>query len=348
MVEGYSQSHSRFVTRNTRAIAIFDVSGSTTLWHETRVRDFDSQSAGHQRSLANALGFFFESAVELAKDNDLIFLNTTGDGFVVASHPTHWSLPGISGKDPNYHPCQMIYDFYVSVCDTFANLISSPIRDRKYICANTISLRVGLHYGWVYRLKNQPEDFFFGDSLNYAARLMDTQTAREGMPASSFSFFKRFHRLGTKDPGQPEETIRDRNKYPEPIPVFNLHDRARARNMIARVRHYFEYTPDRLASVIFDVRKIRALLESKEVDPIGETKRSFSISYSYAPPGEANRTSVNFAVERGYSGDSEFEGKTVKLRILHKDFENVAPRTWIRELSLWNKRLKLLHDSRWQ
>lgn len=347
MLNQSTDSSSIFVTRHTRAIAFFDISGSTTLWHETKVRDFDTRNAVHQKFLSNALGSFLESAVSLAQERDLIFVNTTGDGFVIASHPTHWSPPGGRYKDPNYHPCQIVYYYYISISDAFRNLIEAPIHGLKYICANTISLRVALHHGWVYRLKNSHENLFFGDSLNYAARILDTRIAREGLPACSFSFFKRFHRMGSKDPGQPEETIWDRNRYPEPIPVYNLHDPEQARYRIERVRHFLDDPPERLVSTIFNVQKIRKLLGCDKADPIADTKSPFSISYSFVPQGETNSTSVKFTVEQGHAARPGPEKAPVKLRVLHKGFEHVATRSWIRELASWNYRMSLLDNPEW-
>lgn len=340
MSDRVSESSHTDVTRYPRAIGFFDVSGSTTLWHETKIRDFDPDSTKHQTFLSNALGAFLHSAILLAEQGGLVFVNTTGDGFVVASHPTHWSTRGREHKDQDYHPCQLMYDYYLSVTREFEKNIKTQIIERNYVCGRTIVLRVGLHYGPVCRLKNGHESFFFGDALNYAARILDAHTSRAGLPACSYVFFRRFHRLGKKELAAQTETISDRNVYPEPIPVYNLHDPAAAYYKIERIRHYPRALHEKLHDLVFDVKKIRALLANQKVEPIAGGRTLASASYAYQPQGETGNTLVQFSIERQDRIDGNALSGTVALRIRHTGFEAIRPRAWKRELGLWNSRLQ--------
>lgn len=328
-----------------RAIGFFDISGSTALWHEARFRDRQQGSTGprpspQQVKLAGILADFFALARRQAEWLGLVFVNTTGDGFVVASRPTFWSPHGRGHRDGNYHPCQILYDYGLAVASDFEKHVKRVVRELQYVNARVATLRIGFHYGQLYELNDDEHPLFFGDALNLSSRLLDSKVARTGHPACSYQFFKRFHRLGRREPGAPQETIIDRNRYPEPIDVYDLYSAQGAHFRIDRVREFEASHLPEIEAYLSDLQAVRALMKSTEVSVLPNCPDALAC-YSYRFPSENQSTHVHFSIDGDPDGRFVAAGKT-RIRIRHSGFEGIKNQWWVREIREWGERLATL------
>lgn len=319
-----------------RAVGYFDISASTILWHEARSRDQGEEAGRCQEDLAHALATFFAVAITDAADAGLLFVNTTGDGFLVVSHSTYWSQHSQRHDDPNYHPAQVMYAFTRRTLQAFSR-VRAFVDKRRFLCRKSVCLRVALHYGRVQQLQSDGHVHFFGDALNYASRLLDSGVARRNRLATSRVFFARFHRIDPKDVGVPAERLADRNKYPEPIEVYDLHNVTNAKHRIERVREYRDLSPTGLKRIVFDAARVGRVLPGASAAKGRNTPSS--AQYDYMPKGSRHATLVEFLIEPKYRRRGVAAGPGARLKIKHSGFENQPESVWLNELHEWDARL---------
>lgn len=147
------------------AIGFFDISGFTTLWHEARSRDHGEEDGDCQSKLAQALGDFFSCIIQKTNECGVMFVNTTGDGFLAVSHSTYWSRTTEIHDDFNYHPTRVMYDFARCANSTFGKTIRPFVSSERFVCRKNVQLRTALHYGSVHQVPGCAGSGFFGDSL---------------------------------------------------------------------------------------------------------------------------------------------------------------------------------------
>jgi len=322
----------------SRAIGFFDISGSTVLWHEARSRDQDEDNGQFQAQLTRAFSEFFSDAIKNGEKYGIQFANTNGDGFLTVSHSLYWSRKA-DEKDPNYHPAQVMHLYVGSIKKAFEKNIRSVIDDQRYVCRRSVDLRVALHFGLTHLLCIDNHSHFFGDSLNYASRLLDSGVARRKTIATSSAFFARFHRT-KKRIGVPVETLTDRNKYPEPIEVYDLYDADNAGFRIERVRVYPQQVEESLKKAIFNASKLTNILSVHSLE--SEVQSSSSCSYRFVPKHSDEPTLIEFIIESTPGkGDSK---STTKLKMIQTGFEKQLRTTWIKEIQAWEKRLSRLEN----
>lgn len=323
-----------------RAIGYFDVSASTVLWHEARSRDQDEEGGRCQEELAQALAAFFSAAIQNAEECGVHFVNTTGDGFLTVSHSTYWSRQTGGHNDPNYHPAQAMYGFSRSAQVAFEEYLRSVIKAQRFVCRRSVHLRVALHYGSIHKLDNVDGVHFFGDPLNYASRLLDSGVARRNQIACSRIFFARFHRRDLEEVGPPAEALSDRNKYPEPVEVYDLHDAQAAGHRIERVCEYQHFSRTELERTVFDAARVNRLLSG--ASQIKGRSTSASRAYSYVPKGSQKATIVEFLIEPKYRRRGIAQGPGTRLKVKQTGFELQPRSVWQNELQTWEKRLEII------
>jgi len=323
-----------------RAIGYFDVSASTVLWHEARSRDQDEEGGQCQEELGQALAAFFSAAIQNAEECGVHFVNTTGDGFLTVSHSTYWSRQTSGHDDPNYHPAQAMYGFTRSAQSAFEEQVRSVIEAQRFVCRRSVHLRVALHYGSIHQLSSNDGVHFFGDPLNYASRLLDSGVARRKQIACSRIFFARFYRRDIEDVGLPAEALSDRNKYPEPIEVYDLHDAQAAGHRIERVREYQHFSKTELERTVFDAARVKRLLDG--ASPVKGRSTSSSRAYSYVPKGGKEATLVEFLIEPKYRRRGIAQGPGKRLKVKQSGFELQPRSIWQNELEAWEKRLAMI------
>jgi class 3 adenylate cyclase len=326
-----------------RAIGYFDVSASTILWHEARSRDQGEEEGRCQETLAQALADFFSAAIQKAAECGVQFVNTTGDGFLAVSHSTYWSSQTGRHDDPNYHPAQAICAFTRNAHGAFAEHVRTFVETQRFVCRKSVHLRVALHYGSVHELNSGGRVHFFGDPLNYASRLLDSGVARRNQIACSQVFFARFHRREIKEVGPPAETMSDRNKYPEPVEVYDLHDIQAAGHRIERVREYQGFSKEDLKRVVFDAGRVGHVLVG--ASPVKGRSTPSSMSYTYLPKGGSEPTLVEFLIEPRYRSKGIAPGPGARLKVKQFGFASQPESVWRNELYEWDSRLATIGES---
>lgn len=326
-----------------RAIGYFDVSASTILWHEARSRDQGEEEGQCQEKLTQALADFFSAAIAKAAESGVQFVNSTGDGFLAVSHSTYWSNHTGRHDDPNYHPAQAMYAFSRRAYAAFEEHIRTFVNTQRFVCRKTVYLRVALHYGSVHQLNSGSHPYFFGDPLNYASRLLDSNVARRNQIACSRVFFARFHRRDIEEVGGPREIMADRNKYPEPIEVYDLHDVEAAGYRIERVREYEGLSKKDLKRVVFDAASIGRVLV--RASPVKGKGTHSSMAYSYVPKGGKEPTLVEFLIEPRYRRRGIAHGAGVRLKVRQSRFALQPETVWRNELHEWDRRLTMIAEA---
>jgi len=187
---------------------VADLTDSTSLLY---------QAANGERNMVTVTEVyrrFFQNVFTGAQHSENVhIINTTGDGFLAI-------IPEIPGTRPS----RTLVEFASRVRryfekDTKPMLGSLPFRQE-------VNLRMALHHGHLYRIRiskgKDQQSLYIGDDLNLAARVANSQTARDYGIAITNAFYNRLMLLDRRSESSPHELIRDRNIYPRHIPVFRL------------------------------------------------------------------------------------------------------------------------------
>ena len=186
-------------------LMLIDVSGFTQLLY----------LASHQdevmRTVALAMKRFFQDAADTARETqDVEVINTTGDGFLAIA-------TGATPSRTALRFCEAVRTHFDG--KVRALIHSVPFRLR-------VDLRIALHHGTVHRisiagLTAGDHPVYIGDDINLIARVINSSVARRYGTAITRAFYRRLMLVKGELPTA-DDTILDRNRYPEQIEVYRL------------------------------------------------------------------------------------------------------------------------------
>jgi hypothetical protein len=277
----------------------------------------------------------------LTGELDLNLVNSTGDGIVVVSHPTYYSTSG--QEDRNYHPAQRVFEYLLLMESAFQKQFAPFQRKEHFISSSLLKMRASLHYGMVYKVQSKEGTFFCGDSLNYTSRLLGTQTARRRGVAASHIFMSRFYRRDIGNSADPSELIEDRNRYPEPIPVYDLYDQAFSAHQIERVITLYGYT-EAEAAILLTETGIQSILPGARL-AADDTAMS-PTKVTYCVPAGNDTTTIQISLELPKTDTTNNILTHPRLKFTQRGFERTERSLWKQELSAWSTRLRKLSQGK--